>query len=267
MAKTRDFRPELRHFVKVLNSFRGYYYDYDVFKDFIDYVVACLLWEGDKSLAENLKGKYKDDYQRFNEMFVALVNTMNDMITDDNSWYDALGTLYEEISSRSKSSFLGQFFTPASVCDFMSQINIDGLDYEPKGITVLDPSCGSGRTLLSFHVKAPGNYYVAQDIDDICTKMCAINMAIHGMRGQVINGDTLAYTFRYGYEINPWQNMTGGMPHIIPVHSRDKSNHNIDTWKSFYGRSLLHTNDNNQQVNPVLDKPLIIGKKNQLMLF
>ncbi|MBS4056514.1 MAG: N-6 DNA methylase [Bacteroidales bacterium] len=220
MAKTRDFPPALRHFVKVLNSFRGYYYDYDIFRDFIDYTTACFLWEGDKELADQLKGRYKEDYPRFNEMFTALVNTMADNMSEDLAWYDALGTLYEEIASYSKASFLGQFFTPPTVCDFMAQIQqpLSECDEKRTGLTVNDPASGSGRMLLAFNKVAPGNYLVGQDVDVICTKMTAINLALHGCKGQALNGDSLwPDHFVFGYEINPRIFTLGGLPHIVPI--------------------------------------------------
>ncbi len=225
MAKTRDFPPALRHFVKVLNSFRGYYYDYDIFRDFIDYTTACMLWNGDKQLADQLKDRYKEDYPRFGEMYKALVQTMADNMTEDLAWYDALGTLYEEIASNSKASFLGQFFTPPTVCDFMAQIQqpLEECGDKKTGLTVNDPACGSGRTLLAFNKVAPGNYLVGQDVDVICTKMTAINLALHGCKGQALNGDSLRPDhFVFGYEINPRIFTLGGLPHLVPI-SKEQS--------------------------------------------
>lgn len=221
MAKTTDFPHKLRHFVKVLNSFRGYYHDYDIFRDFIDYTTSCLLWKGDKEVADRLKSHYKEDYIRFNELFAALVQTMSDNLADELDWFDALGTLYEEISSRSKASFLGQFFTPPEICDMIARMQVPTEKVTNK--TVNDPACGSGRLLLAFNMIAPGNYLVAQDLDPICTKMAAINFALHGCKGQVINGDSLnPADFKFGYEINPMINMVGGMPHIFQI-SKEKS--------------------------------------------
>lgn len=225
MAKTRDFPTELRHFVKVLNSFRGYWYDYDIFRDFIDYTAASLLWEGDKELADRLKETYKDDYPRFGELFVALVQTMSEKIVEDLDWYDALGTLYEEISSQSKASILGQFFTPPTICDFMAQIQqpLSECGERQTGLTVNDPASGSGRTLLAFNKVAPGNYLVGQDLDSICTKMTAINLALHGCYGQALNGDSLRPDhFAFGYEVNPMLRLTSGMPHLVPL-TREQS--------------------------------------------
>lgn len=255
MAKTRDFRPALRHFVKVLNSFRGHYYDYDIFRDFIDYVIACLLFEGDKAVADYLKERYKEDYPRFGELFHALVITMNDQLATDEDWFDALGELYEEISSNSKASFLGQFFTPKPVCDMMAQIQ--GANKSIVGQTVSDPSCGSGRTLIAWHVLAPGNYLVGQDIDAICAKMTAINMALHGCRGQVICGDTLRMSFEFGYEVNPWLQMTG-LPHILPINPV-QSHNNIERWKAMNSPTPANENE-------PLPETIVIGKHNQIEL-
>jgi type I restriction enzyme M protein len=239
MAKTRDFPTELRHFVKVLNSFKGYWYDYDIFRDFIDYTAASFLWEGDKELAERLKDTYKDDYPRFAEMFVALVQTMNDRIVEELDWYDALGTLYEEISSRSKSSLLGQFFTPATVCDFMAGITqpLSECGEKRTGLTVNDPASGSGRTLLAFNKVAPGNYLVGQDLDAICTKMTAINMALHGCTGQALNGDSLRPdNFVFGYEVNPMIRLTGGIPHLLPLQKEQSVSYRM--WHNKLGEPM-----------------------------
>jgi type I restriction enzyme M protein len=243
MAKTRDFRPELRHFVKVLNSFRGYYYDYDIFSDFIDYATACLLWNGDPELAERLKSKYKDDYPRFREMYVALLSTMSDQLPEGPAWYDALGTLYEEISSRQKSSMLGQFFTPPEVCNFMAQINAPQERLERR-IMVNDPAAGSGRTLLAFNAVYPGAYIIAQDLDPICTKMSAINMALHGIQGQSVNGDALnPDSYRFGFEVNSRLYTLGGFPHL----------HRIDREQS--QAYIMWQNQLNRKEEPIQEPP------------
>lgn len=228
MAKTRNFKPELRHFVGVLNSFKGYYYDYDIFRDFINYATACLLWEGDIKLAEELKHRYKSDYSRFGELYLALAQTMQDQLPIEGfGWYDALGTLYEEISSRQKSSMMGQFFTPPSLCDMTAQM-LTPTEREEHTITVNDPSAGSGRMLLAFNAIYPGAYHIAQDLDPICTKMSAINMAMHGIKGQAVNGDTLQPDdFNFGYEVNSHLYTTAGFPHLHPITKETSFPHRI----------------------------------------
>lgn len=262
MAKTRDFRPELRHFVKVLNSFRGYYYDYDIFSDFVDYSTACLLWDGDLETAERLKSKYKDDYPRFGELFLALATTMQDQLPIDGfGWYDALGTLYEEISSRQKSSMLGQFFTPPEVCNFIAQINAPQERAEHR-ITVNDPAAGSGRTLLAFNAVYPGAYILAQDLDPICSKMSAINMALHGIQGQSVNGDALRPDhFRFGYEVNPRLYTIGGIPHLVRITEAESHTHRM--WAKRLEPEPVHP----QAPEPSTPPPSVKIKPEQLSLF
>lgn len=59
---------------------------------------------------------------------------------------DILGLAYGAYISGHSRSTLGQFFTPAQVCDFVVQL----LDPEP-GAKILDPACGSGSFLASAH--------------------------------------------------------------------------------------------------------------------
>ena len=54
-----------------------------------------------------------------------------------------------------------------------------------------DPTCGSGRLLLAYHVRNLGNYLVAEDISRTCCLMTVCNMLIHGCVGEVIQHDSL----------------------------------------------------------------------------
>lgn len=219
MAKANDFPASLKHFSKLLNGFYGYH-DYDVFYDFIDFSVACLLWKGDPHTADRLKKKYGNKFHLLGEMYIAMIHTMNDNIHTDQCWFDVPGTLYESFAMKSKSSALGQFFTPALVCDMIAKIQ--GAD-APVGKLVNDPAAGSSRMLLAFNSVAPGNILIAQDIDQICTKMSAINLCLHGCKGQSVNGDALQPdNFNFGFSINPFQNQIGPIPHMIPI-SQDQS--------------------------------------------
>lgn len=203
MAKTVDVPTELREFNTVFDSVAGYKWDdAKVFHDLCDYIIACLLIDGDKDCAERLEKEYKDEYPKFKEMFRELL-LAHDKVLNRKEWYDGLGTFYEVIKSSSKSSALGQYFTPESLVDCMVQIQL-GEDL-PKGKTINDPASGSGRFLIAFHANAPGNFQYGCDIDTICAKMTAINMCLSGCVGQAVCGDALQLidSFRFGYDINP----------------------------------------------------------------
>lgn len=47
-----------------------------------------------------------------------------------------------------------------------------------------DPTCGSGRLLLAYHARNPGNYLIGEDINRTCCLMTVCNMLIHGCVGK-----------------------------------------------------------------------------------
>lgn len=217
MITNRDFPKELHEFNNVfLKASHKWNYD-DVFRDFIDYSVACFLENGDREVADRLKLKYEADYKYFNEMFVCWIHAQNKMICNKDDWYDGLGTFYEVITSSHKSSILGQFFTPPTIVNLMSMITM-GSCRIGAGERINDPASGSGRMLISAHAKCPGNYCYGADLDSICAKMTALNMCIHGCIGEAVCMDSLAGKFYFGYEINTYfKYMKTAVPHLIKI--------------------------------------------------
>lgn len=221
MAKSQDFPLAIREFGMTISRFSNRHYDYDIFSDFIDYTICCLSWEGNPETVERLKSKYKEEYPKFFDLYKCFLLTQQKNISDEPSfeWYDVLGEIYETIASGSKASRLGQFFTPKSLCDMMAM-----LTHQPAQISterkqrVYDCASGSGRTLLAYNKVCPGQELYADDLDPICSKMAAINLAIHGCRGQVCNMNSLQPDdWYFGYQINPRLYTAGGIPHIVPI--------------------------------------------------
>lgn len=208
MAKTQDVPHEIRGFNKLFQELEYRFHPSEVLSDYLDYFIYVFNTGRDEAQIEHIRNKYGKYYEVLVRMWHEHLAVQDRMITDDQSWYDLPGTMYEAIVSRSKSSALGQFFTPANVCDFMAQIN--GADPMVKGKTVNDPACGSGRTLLAWHAKAPGNYVFGDDLDPMCTKMAAVNFLLHGCVGQVCNTNSLTLDdWRFGYSINEHLNSRG----------------------------------------------------------
>jgi type I restriction enzyme M protein len=216
-----DYPPKLRSFGKLISGFT-HLYDYEVFSDLIDYTIACLLYHGDKTTADRLKARYKEYYDKFQQLYLSLMQTTHDCLEHDSDWFDVLGTTYEIIASGSKRSGLGQFFTPKTVCDFMAKIQAPE---EPvTDLRVNDPACGSGRTLLAFNSVAPGNFLYGDDLDPICTKMAAINLAIHGCKGQACNTNSLwPEDWRFGYQVNPYLYSMMGIPHLFHINKEQSA--------------------------------------------
>lgn len=214
--KTTDFPNHLKEVGKL---FVNSTYQYDpgaLFADLIDYITCCTLFDGDPPVRERLMKQYKEDYSQFPKAYAEILKALHAQL-EVNKWYDILGELYEICSASSKKSALGQFFTPHALCDMTAQIIIGDAKPGQRG---QDPASGSARMILAGNAHCMGIEWHAGDLDPVCAKMSAINMAWHGIKGYAHCVDTLAMETKFGYIINPYQNMMNGMPHIVKTNQR-----------------------------------------------
>lgn len=117
-----------------------------------------------------------------------------------NPEQDFLGELFMELELGNH--WKGQFFTPYCVCKAMSKIVVGDVDkqIEQSGyISVCDPACGAGATLIatvSDMKRSKFNFqnhvlFVGQDIDRVAGMMCYIQLSLLGCAGYICIGDTL----------------------------------------------------------------------------
>ena len=221
MSLVQDVSSELKDFARVFDKICYRHGDYGrCFNDFIDLWTAGMLVHGDPELADRMKKQYGKDYDLFFELQREMILAYSKKIYNDGLWYDGFGLFYETIASRYKSSYLGQFFTPAPICDLMAQIT------QPKDAeTVMDCCSGSGRLILSAKIICPTAKFYACDVDPICSKMTALNMALHGCIGESSCMDALRMQWKYGYRINPYFGLPGinPIPHLLPINSFENS--------------------------------------------
>ncbi|MGR3809592.1 N-6 DNA methylase [Jiulongibacter sp. NS-SX5] len=211
---------ELKEFAGLFDQLSYRHSDYGtVFHDFVSYWTGGMLLNGDQKLAAELMSRYDDDYAMFNQLIVAILKAYNSRLQFDR-WYDGLGLFYEIIASRYKSSRLGQFFTPAPVVDLMAELN-----GPIKGNSVMDCCSGSGRFLLAAKAANPNIWGYAADLDPVCAKMTALNMAMHGCIGEVSCMNSLSMEWRFGYTVNPlFQSpLTPPVPHLSPIENWEDS--------------------------------------------
>ena len=171
-----------------------------VFNDFLMMVVCAFSLERMEPRYLEIAKRYdKDELLRFAE-------TLGEMVLEyehvgfDYGWDDIIGKLFEEVNSTSQASNMGQFFTPKSVCDLMARIT----DYG-DGDSVMDPTCGSGRNLISHCRLKPENrlryFYTGSDLDERCVNMSVINFVMFGMKGVVIHMNALSLEVYKGYRV------------------------------------------------------------------
>src|SRR5574344_790968 len=198
------------------------------FTDFLDFVISIFDCKYVKMgrMAEIMRNV---SHSPIFPIFMDWLMLMTEKIESEGV-YDSIGGIYESLfQTKGKASGLGQFFTPISVCTLMAKLT----GKNDERIIVSDSACGSGRTLLAkwnLLDKTKFHYFVAEDIDTVSCKMCAINMMIHGMIGVVICHDAFAEptTARISYAINEVR-----YPFPTPLYSiRIMNNQEFQIYKS-----------------------------------
>jgi hypothetical protein len=189
------------------------HYD-EVFSALLDYTLASMEMPIDKII----KGEWRSNDETLNKikkgwpekqwpLFELFVSEISRLYQQHSSlyqspdekrspgWFDPWGSIYESISSKWKTSAMGQFFTPENICTFMAKIV--GVSTPEKGYAIINEPCaGSGRLPMAAfyeHIQAGIPAAVsAQDLDLICCKMTLCNFAGNGVGGEVVHCDSLA---------------------------------------------------------------------------
>ncbi len=193
-------KTEKQTFAKILQQFQ---YKIDLRTAFDDFLTMTICAFGQnavtgKSYDEDLYletiARYKDDSLRFEfpKLLACLTEEMTERMDSDTGW-DVLGEYYEQNLYRKG---LSQFFTPWPICKFMAQCACDTAKENierTEPLRIIDPSCGSGRTLLAAsRIAGPSEHYFGIDIDHTCVKMTALNLFLSGcFQAEVMCGNAL----------------------------------------------------------------------------
>ena len=192
-------------FLKVFRQFTYRYRAWDVWKDFIVMFACSISNSVDKSHFDEKEKRYlkiikrygKSEQKLFPELAACTV-----MALEENPEQDFLGSIFMELNLGNDSN--GQFFTPYHVCEMMAKIaetDILSAVKEKGYITIHDPCCGAGATLIAgIHevrkqlIKENMNFQnhilvAAQDIDEIVALMCYIQLSLLGVAAYIKVGD------------------------------------------------------------------------------
>ena len=202
-AVARSIRDDhQKNFLKIFNSLTGKHSRWEIWEDFVTLTAIEISNSTDKVNAPERTKMYQTIVSKYSakerdgmvEMLAEVIMGM-----EQNPDQDFLGSLY--MMCELGNDHAGQFFTPYDVCRCMAEITFDPkLHPDMEGfISVSDPACGAGATLLAFlnvckrrnicyHNKV---LVIAQDIDFIVGLMCYIQLSLMGCAGYVVIGDTL----------------------------------------------------------------------------
>ncbi len=151
---------------------------------------------------DTIKGYDREELNEFAKMMGMIqVNALQ------APYSDLLGEFYTEQITRGQN---GQFFTPESICQMITQMH--GEPGTITGKTVADPACGSGRLVLAFAKSNPNNTFYGADNTVTCAKMSVVNLFMNGIKAEVAWMNTLTMEWYGGWHINRWPRMG-----IVPI--------------------------------------------------
>lgn len=197
MDRSIDYERKLAD--QISNAANGRLSDREAYASFVAFASKKL----------NLASQLKTDKNRVDELnrrirssgiedkkFEMIFDTLMDAL-EFNMDQDLLDRICERLKMTSFKS--RQFLTPYPVSKFMAEINISELDNSKHNVqSIADPCCGTGVMLIAAAnlIKEKGlplkNYMMyAQDIDQTVALSCYIQLALQGVAGMVVIGDSL----------------------------------------------------------------------------
>lgn len=196
-----------KEFLRVFNQLTNRHRSWDVWRDFIVMYACALSNPVDKQHYDEREALYLRTIKKYNKQEQPLFSELaahTVMALEENPEQDFLGSIFMSLNLGNQHN--GQFFTPYHVCELMAEVSMQDsvLKIEKEGyITINDPCCGAGATLIAgVHAakkrleKAGYNYQnhvfvVAQDIDITVALMCYIQLSLLGVAGYVKVGNSL----------------------------------------------------------------------------
>ena len=141
-----------------------------------------------------------------NELLRSVIRVFNNPALDEEG-DDIIGRIYEYFLGKfapAVASDDGVFFTPKSLVRMIMNV------IEPTRGVMLDPACGSGGMFVSAsdYVREHGGnpaesmMFYGQEKVDYNAKLCLMNMAVHGMQGEVKSGDEANTFYHDAHELD-----------------------------------------------------------------
>jgi type I restriction-modification system DNA methylase subunit len=196
-----------KNIIKDIQNLSGRHSTWKVFSDFCEMSAISISNTVDKTHYDERENRYleivkqydKKEIELFPIMFDNLVSALDECF-ENGKLEDVLGRIFHALELHNE--WKGQFFTPMVVCDMMGEITLQhpGKIIKERGyITVEEPACGSGATLLGIanSLKNRGYNYqkhmvvTATDIDLKCVHMAYIQLSLCGIPAVVIHGNSL----------------------------------------------------------------------------
>lgn len=203
MKKSEIIQGTEKEFMEVFKQLCSSRSSWQVWADLMSAIACCLSNVLDRAPKhyEYREKEYEQCIKRLGSVEApAKILAIITMALENNPEQDFLGKMY--MSLNLGNHWKGQYFTPYNVCKAMSEMTCGNLDdqIEKSGyISVCDPACGAGATLIAAVNSMKRSKYnfqnhvlfVGQDIDRITGMMCYIQLSLLGCAGYVCIGNTI----------------------------------------------------------------------------
>ncbi|WP_145142261.1 N-6 DNA methylase [Paenibacillus sp. Y412MC10] len=195
--------PAQKRFIELFKTLTHRHRTWQVWSDFIE-IAACSISNVLDHRRKNVReANYSSIIEKYNpneqEIFPLLLAEIVQAL-ELKPEQDFLGDLFMRLEL--SNHWRGQFFTPYNICQLMAQMQFADLSQtitEKGFVSVNDPACGAGATLIAFANEARSRginfqqsiLFTAQDIDRTAALMCYVQLSLLGCGGYVIIGDSL----------------------------------------------------------------------------
>ena len=196
-----------------------------IWNDFLDYAIEVNLLTLAKDQGNEFKKNYHGNEEAYADLMEAWLNELS-LKLEKYPYYDILGEFYEKlVTSKVKSSQMGQFFSPVCVSELVNGlVHNDIENTNVKNKIANDPACGSARMLLEAHVKSKGEMFcLGEELEGTAARMAVLNFFSHGVRGSILQIDTLTREWFNGWRVNRYLYHGVPIPHIEIIHNENEA--------------------------------------------
>lgn len=200
MTKKNSYKDKLIAEIKRLSLSNGLN---TVFTTFLEITATSIAAQMDPVNAAERERRYEEMTSKMKPETLSLYARMLALLwlatrAHEDDPCDILGDIYHEL--RLNNEWNGQFFTPDNICRMMAQIINPVDDNKGKTVTVNEPACGSGATIIGtiWAMKRQNfdyrhkSFFIAQDIDIRCVWMAYIQLSLYDIPAVIIHGNTLS---------------------------------------------------------------------------
>lgn len=196
-----------KEFLRVFKQLTYRHRSWEVWNDFVTMFACAISNAVDKTHYDEREALYMKTIKKYNkqdQMLFPELTAYTVMALEYNPEQDFLGKIFMglELGDSGKA----QIFTPYHVCDLMARISLEDVVSKVKKdgyITITDPCCGAGATLIAALNEARKQLekvglnfqnhvlIAAQDIDSMVALMCYIQLSLLGMAAYIKIGNSL----------------------------------------------------------------------------